>query len=125
MSNLSTPIINKISSNQVSNEITNKPTQPIDTDLTQNNRSHLKNKLLNELDQIQHIPIDRPTFDANYIMMNRTIKFLLNFLISFIFLKFVIGKYPTISINQLILLFCTISSVLLYVLDSAYPSCNI
>lgn len=96
-----------------------------DTDLVQNTHSHLKNKLLNELDQIQHIPINKPTFDANYIMMNRIIKFLLNFLISFIFLKYVIGKYPTMSMNQLILLFCTISSVLLYILDSAYPSCNI
>ncbi len=85
----------------------------------------LKKNIINQLEQIQHTPIDKPTYDANYIMMNRTIKFLLNFLVAFIFLKLIIGKYPTLSINQLILLFCTVSSVLLYILDLTYPSCSL
>jgi hypothetical protein len=91
----------------------------------ENTHDLIKQNLLKELDQIQHIPIEKPVYDANYILMNRTIKFLLNFLISFIFLKLIVGKYPELSINQLILLFCTISSVLLYILDSTYPSCNL
>jgi hypothetical protein len=96
----------------------------INTDLPENTHSQIKNNLINELEHIQHIPINKPNYDGNYIIMNRKIKFLLNFIISFIFLKLIIGKYPTISINQLILLFCTVSSILLYILDSIYPSCN-
>lgn len=91
----------------------------------QNTHSHLKQNLVKELEQIQHIPVEKPIYDTNYILMNRTIKFLLNFLISFIFLKLIIGKYPELSINQLILMFCTVSSVLLYILDLSYPSCNL
>ena len=68
----------------------------------ENTHDQIKKNLLKELDQIQHIPIEKPVFDANYILMNRTIKFLLNFLITFIFLKLIVGKYPEISINQLI-----------------------
>jgi hypothetical protein len=82
-------------------------------------------KMLKDLEQIQHVPVDTPTYDANYILMNRAIKFLLNFLLSFLFLKIIIGKYPEMSINQLILLFCAMSSILLYVLDLTYPSCSL
>jgi hypothetical protein len=83
------------------------------------------NNLSEQLQQIQHENIDIPKFDGNYILLNRTIKFLLNFLLIFFFLKMIIGYYPNISLNELILLFCTVSSVLLYILDSLYPSCNL
>ncbi len=85
----------------------------------------MSNNLLSQIEKIQHEPVKLPVYDTNYIILNRAVKFLLNFIISFIFLKYIIGNYPTITINQLILLFCTISSVLLYVLDLTYPSCSI
>jgi hypothetical protein len=89
------------------------------------NENIIKNNLIQELNNIQHTPIDKPNYDGNYILLNRTIKFLLNFLLAFIFLKLIIGKYPDLTLNQLILLFCTVSSVLLYILDSTYPSCSL
>lgn len=78
-----------------------------------------------QLNKIQQTPTVIPTFDANYIILNRTMKFLLNFLLNFFFLKIIIGQYPNITINQLILLFCTFSAVILYILDSIYPSCSL
>ena len=95
---------------------------------SQNNQSthnQIKNNLIQQLNNIQHTPIDKPVYDGNYILLNRTIKFLLNFLVAFIFLKLIIGKYPELSLNQLILVFCTVSSVLLYILDLTYPSCSL
>jgi hypothetical protein len=80
-----------------------------------------KNKIIS----IQHEPIITPMLDGNYIILNRTIKFLLNFLLTFLFIKFIIGNWPELSINQFILLICTVSSVLLYILDLTYPSCSL
>jgi hypothetical protein len=79
----------------------------------------------NQIISIQHEPIITPMLDGNYIILNRTIKFLLNFLLTFLFIKFIIGNWPELSINQFILLICTVSSVLLYILDLTYPSCSL
>ena len=78
-----------------------------------------------QLNKIQQTPVVIPSFDTNYIILNRTIKFLLTFLLNFLFLKIIIGQYPDLSLNQLILLFCTFSAVILYILDSIYPSCSL
>lgn len=78
-----------------------------------------------QLISIQHEPIIKPVYDGNFILLNRSIKFLLNFLLTFLFIKFIIGNWPELSINQFVLLICTISSVLLYILDSVYPSCSL
>lgn len=83
--------------------------------------SNLKQDLIS----IQHEPIVIPTFDDTYIMLNRTIKFLLNFLLTFLFIKIIIGNWPELSINQFILVICAVSSVLLYILDLLYPSCSL
>lgn len=79
----------------------------------------------NQIISIQHEPIITPMLDGNYIILNRSIKFLLNFLLTFLFIKFIIGNWPELSINQFILLICTVSSVLLYILDLTYPSCSL
>ena len=81
--------------------------------------------LKQELISIQHEPIIIPTYDGTYIMINISIKFLLNFLLTFLFIKFIIGNWPDLSINQFILVICTVSSVLLYILDLIYPSCSL
>jgi len=77
------------------------------------------------IEQIQHENIITPIIDYNYIFVNRTIKFLLNFLIIYIFTTFFIYNYSSISINQFILLFCTISTIVFYILDLNFPSCYI
>lgn len=82
-------------------------------------------KLKQDLITIQHEPIIVPNIDGTYIMMNRCIKFLLNFILTFVFIKFIIGNWPDLSINQFVLVICTVSAVLLYILDSIYPSCSI
>ena len=106
------------------NSLTNKT----NTVLNKNDYSSQKetvNNLKQELISIQHDPIIIPTYDGTYIMINRSIKFLLNFLLTFLFIKFIIGNWPDLSINQFILVICTVSSVLLYILDLIYPSCSL
>ena len=83
------------------------------------------NNLKQELISIQHEPIVVTNYDNTYIIFNRTIKFLLNFLLTFLFIKLIIGNWPELSINQFILVICTVSSVLLYILDLLYPSCSL
>ena len=77
------------------------------------------------IEYIQHENIELPLIDGNYILFNRTFKFLLNFLFTYFFLYFIVTNWKDISIHQFILLTCTITSVLLYILDLNYPSCSI
>ncbi len=83
------------------------------------------NNLKQQLISIQHDPIVIPNIDGTHVILNRSIKFLLNFLLTFLFIKLIIGNWPDLSINQFILVICTVSSVLLYILDLMYPSCSI
>jgi hypothetical protein len=87
--------------------------------------SSSKQNLKQDLISIQHEPIVVPNIDGTYIILNRSIKFLLNFLLTFLFIKFIIGNWPDLSINQFVLIICTVTSVLLYILDSIYPSCSL
>lgn len=82
----------------------------------------MNNKII---EYLQHESIDLPIIDGNYILFNRSIKFLLNFIITYILLIFIVSNWTEISIHQYILLTCTITSVLLYILDLNFPSCNI
>ena len=75
------------------------------------------------VEHFQHENIKIPSIDKNYIFLNRTIKFLLNFLLIYIFVTMIVYNYPTLSINCLILLLCTISTVVFYILDLNFPSC--
>jgi len=73
--------------------------------------------------QQENIPI--PSIDANYIIINRGIKFFLNFLLIYLFVTIIIYNYPELNINTFILLICVVSSVLLYILDLNFPACYI
>ena len=74
----------------------------------------------------QQLPYDNiPIIDGNYILLNRTIKFLLNFLLIYLFVNMIVYNYPHLTTNHFILLICTISSVVLYILDTNFPSCYI
>ena len=63
--------------------------------------------------------------DKNNIILYKGIKYLLNFIIIYLFLKLVVSNYNDITIFQFIILACTISSVLFYILDLTFPVCNI
>lgn len=69
--------------------------------------------------------IEIPSIDGSYILLNRGIKFLLNFLLIYLFLTFIIYNYPAMSINIFILLICVVSSVIFYILDLNFPACYI
>ena len=69
------------------------------------------------------VPI--PSIDANYILLNRGIKYVLNFLLIYLFVTLIVYNYSDIQIHVFIVLICTISSVVFYILDLNFPSCYI
>ena len=70
-----------------------------------------------------NIPI--PSIDTNYITFNRAIKYILNFLLIYLFVTLIIYSYPKTNIHVFIILICTISSIVFYILDLNFPSCYI
>lgn len=76
--------------------------------------------------EIEHFQKDSvPNIDGNYIMIIKSIKFLLNIVINYILLSFIVTNFSTININQFILIACMISSITLYILDLNFPLCNL
>jgi hypothetical protein len=63
--------------------------------------------------------------DHKNFYLTRMIKFLINFILTYAFLEFVFNPEYELTRGQLILLICAFSSILIYVLDSNYPSCFI
>ena len=63
------------------------------------------------------------TVDYKNYYMSRMIKFLLNFILLYCLLEITINPEYELSRMQLILLICVFSSVLMYILDSNFPSC--
>jgi hypothetical protein len=67
--------------------------------------------------------------ENNYLLdyknyyLGRMIKFLVNFILTYCFLEFILNNNE-LSKLELILIICTFSSVLLYILDSNFPSCS-
>lgn len=70
-----------------------------------------------------NIPI--PIIDTNYIFLNRTIKYILNFLLIYLFISLIIYNFPETNLNIFIILVCAISSIVFYILDLNFPSCYI
>lgn len=66
-----------------------------------------------------------PTIDNNYILLNRGIKYILNFLLIYLFVTLIIFNFPDTNIHIFIILICTISSIVFYILDLNFPSCYI
>lgn len=69
--------------------------------------------------------ISLPSIDTNYILLNRFIKYLLNFLLIYLFVTLIIYNFPDTNIHIFIILICTISSIVFYILDLNFPSCYI
>lgn len=78
-------------------------------------------QLSNDFQSIPPIPL----IDANYILLNRGIKYTLNFLFIYLFVTLIIYNYPDTNIHVFIILICTISSIVFYILDLNFPSCYI
>ena len=75
--------------------------------------------------QIEHFQKDSiPNIDGNYIMIIKSIKFLLNIVINYFLLSIIVTNFSSININQFILIACMISAITLYILDLNFPLCN-
>ena len=61
--------------------------------------------------------------DYKNYYLTRMIKLLINFILTYGFLEFLLNNNDLSKI-ELILLICTFSSVLLYILDSNFPACS-
>ncbi len=70
-------------------------------------------------------PPEIPSIDSNYILLNRGIKYLLNFLFIYLFVTVIIYNFSDTNIHVFIILICAISSILFYILDLNFPSCYI
>lgn len=66
-----------------------------------------------------------PSIDTNYILLNRGIKYILNFLFIYMFVTIIIYNFPNTNIHVFIILICAISSIVFYILDLNFPSCYI
>jgi inner membrane protein involved in colicin E2 resistance len=66
-----------------------------------------------------------PSIDTNYLILNRAIKYILNFLLVYLFVTIIIYNFSDINIHVFIILICTISSIVFYILDLNFPSCYI
>jgi hypothetical protein len=76
--------------------------------------------------QIEHFQKDYiPNIDGNYIMIIKSIKFLLNIVINYFLLSIIVTNFSSININQFILIACMISAITLYILDLNFPLCNL
>jgi hypothetical protein len=76
--------------------------------------------------QIEHFQKDVvPNIDGNYIFFIKAIKFLSNIILNYILLSYIVTNFYNININQFILIACLISAISLYILDLAFPLCNL
>lgn len=66
-----------------------------------------------------------PSIDVNYLTLNRAVKYMLNFLLIYLFVSLIIYNFPETNIHIFIVLICTISSVVFYILDLNFPSCYV
>ncbi len=63
------------------------------------------------------------SIDNNYFMLYKSIKLLLNILLNYVFLSYIL--YTDFSINEKILFIITFSAVIFYILDYNFPFCNV
>lgn len=79
----------------------------------------------------QNNDLKKKIADNNYLLdyknyyLSRMIKFLINFILTYCFLEFLLTNNDNLTKLQFILIICTFSSILLYILDSNFPTCYI
>jgi len=77
----------------------------------------------NMVEPFQHENIT--TVDDNYINIVKLNKYMLNFLAIYLASVAIIYNFPSVNINQFVLIICAISVVCFYILDLNFPICNI
>jgi len=82
-------------------------------------------KSIEYFQQEQISDVSVPLIDGNFIILNRTIKYILNFLLIYLFVTLIIYNYPDTNVHIFIILICVISSIVFYILDLNFPSCYI
>lgn len=63
--------------------------------------------------------------DQNYISLLKLTKYILNFVAIYLISVTIIYNFPSVNINQFVLIICAISCVVFYILDLTFPLCNI
>ena len=82
-------------------------------------------KIIDDTKLYEKNQIPLPLIDYNYIILNRGIKYFLNFLLIYLFVTLIIYNLPEINMHLFIILICTISSIVFYILDLTFPSCYV
>ena len=85
----------------------------------------MNQKSIEYFQQEENSNISVPSIDTNYILINRAIKYILNFLLIYLFVTMIIYNYPNTNVHVFIILICAMSSIVFYVLDLNFPSCYI
>lgn len=86
--------------------------------------NHSETNLITKQEHLTNI-INNFVIDNNNIYINRSLKFLINFLLTYCFINLVIYYNFSLNKNEVILLICTFSSILLFILDSNFPYCSL
>ena len=63
------------------------------------------------------------SIDNNYFILYKSIKLLLNILLNYIFLTYIL--YTEYTITEKILFIITFNTVIFYILDYNFPFCNV
>lgn len=69
--------------------------------------------------------IEYDQIDNKFVYIDKIIKYTLNITLMFLFTSWIINSSDTITQNQTILIICTISTILFYILDLNFPSCKL
>ena len=80
--------------------------------------------MFNNIEQFQNDYEKTIKIDTLNIYLNKTMKYLLNFILIYFVLLYILSNNKNLTIIQLILIFCTVSSVIFYILDLSFPTCN-
>ena len=80
---------------------------------------------INEISsQIKKI-INNNKFDYTYFYLSRLLKFIINFILVYLFIYYLFNNFDNLTKNKMILIICTYVSILLYLLDCNFPTCYI
>ena len=63
------------------------------------------------------------SIDNNYFVLYKSIKLLLNIILNYVFISYIL--YTDFNMTEKILFIITFNTVLLYILDSNFPICNV
>jgi hypothetical protein len=63
------------------------------------------------------------SIDNNYFVLYKSIKLLLNIILNYVFISHIL--YTNFNMTEKILFIITFNTVLLYILDSNFPICNV